>query len=165
MLAWIDQNGGDIKSVKLIETPFSEMGVALESGRIAAATFAEPFLSAALVSGQARVIGNASDCVAKHFMVTGWFSTTDWLAKNAATAKRLQTVMLQIARWANANRPETQLILPKYTKLTPEVAARMTRIRYGDTKPDPTLIQPVIDIAVKYGGMQSMRAADLIWAG
>jgi NitT/TauT family transport system substrate-binding protein len=37
MQAWIDQNGGDVKSVKLIEIPFSEMGVALETGRVAAA--------------------------------------------------------------------------------------------------------------------------------
>jgi NitT/TauT family transport system substrate-binding protein len=165
MLAWIDQNGGDIKSVKLVETPFSEMGVALETGRIAAATFAEPYISDALAAGQARILGNASECVAKHFMVTGWFATTAWLAQNAETAKRLQTVMLTIARWANANRPVTQLILPKYTKLTPEVAARMTRIRYGETKPDPALIQPVIDIAMKYGGMPYVRAADLIWGG
>jgi hypothetical protein len=54
---------------------------------------------------------------------------------------------------------------PKYTKLTPEVAARMTRIRYGETKPDPALIQPVIDIAIKYGRMPYVRVADLIWAG
>jgi NitT/TauT family transport system substrate-binding protein len=165
MLAWIDQNGGDSKSVKLVEVPFSEMGVALESGRVAAATFAEPFTSAALALGQVRIIGNASECVSKHFMVTCWFSTTAWLAKNPDSAKRLQTVMLQIARWANANRAETQTILPRYTKVTTDVAAKITRARYGETKPDPALMQPVIDIAMKYGGMPYVRAADLIWPG
>jgi NitT/TauT family transport system substrate-binding protein len=163
MQAWIDKNGGDVKSVKLIETPFSEMAVALDSGRVAAGILAEPFWTAALAT--CRVIGNGSAAVGNHYMVTGWFASADWLTKNADTAKRLQTVMLQIARWANANHAETQTIVPKYTKITPEVAAHMVRAVIGDTKPDAALIQPVIDVAVKYGGMQYVPASELIWAG
>jgi len=163
MQAWIDQNGGDIKTVKLIETPFSEMGVALGTGRVAAAILAEPFTTAALA--QARIIGNASAAVGKHYMVTGWFATTSWLAQNADTAKRLQAVMLKIARWANANPTDTQAIILKYTKITPEVAAKMLRSTYGDTNANPALLQPVIDLAVKYGGMQPVPAADLLWQG
>ncbi len=163
MQAWVDRNGGDVKSIKLIEIPFSEMAVALDSGRVAAAILAEPFWTAALAT--CRVIGNGSAAVGNHFMVTGWFASTDWLTKNADTAKRLQTVMLQIGRWANANHAQTQAIVPKYTKITPEVAAHMVRAVIGETKPDPALIQPVIDVAVKYGGMQSMPASELIWPG
>jgi NitT/TauT family transport system substrate-binding protein len=163
MQAFIDRNGGDVKSVKLIETPFSEMAVALESGRVAAGILAEPFWTAALAT--CRVLGNGSAAVGNHYMVTGWFASAEWLGKNGATAKRLQAVMLQIAKWANANHAETQAIVPKYTKITPEVAAHMVRAVIGDTKPDPALIQPVIDVAVKYGGMQSLPASDLIWQG
>jgi len=163
MQAWIDQNGGDVKSVKLIEIPFSEMGVALETGRVAAAISAEPFTTGALT--QARIIGNASESVGKHYMVTGWFSTTSWLAKNAETAKRLQVVMQKIARWANANHADTQAIILKYTKIAPEVAGKMVRSQYGETKADVALLQPVLDLAVKYGGMQPVAAADLIWQG
>jgi NitT/TauT family transport system substrate-binding protein len=163
MQAWIDQNGGDVKSVKLIETPFSEMAAALQAGRVAAGILAEPFWTAALDT--CRVIGNGSAPVGKHFMVTGWFGSTDWLTKNADTAKRMQAVMLQIARWANANHAATQAIVPKYTKITPEVAAHMVRAVLGETRPDPALIQPVIDVAVKYGDLQPMRASELIWQG
>ena len=163
MQAWIDQNGGDVKSVKLIEIPFSEMGVALETGRVAAAISAEPFTTGALT--QARIIGNASESVGKHYMVTGWFSTTSWLAKNAETAKRLQVVMQKIARWANANHADTQAIILKYTKIAPEVAGKMVRSQYGETKADVAMLQPVLDLAVKYGGMQPVAAADLIWQG
>ncbi len=163
MQAWIDQNGGDVKTVKLIETPFSEMAAALEAGRVAAGILAEPFWTAALDT--CRVIGNGSAPVGKHFMVTGWFGSTDWLTKNADTAKRMQAVMLQIARWANANHAATQAIVPKYTKITPEVAAHMVRAVLGETRPDPALIQPVIDVAVKYGDLQPMRASELIWQG
>jgi hypothetical protein len=41
----------------------------------------------------------------------------------------------------------------------------MTRTTYGETKVDASLLQPVIDLAVKYGDMQPVRAADLIWQG
>ena len=163
MQAWIDKNGGDVKSVKLIETPFSEMAVAIETGRVAAGILAEPFWTAALAT--CRVLGNGSDPVAKRFMVTGWFASQDWLAKNADTAKRFQSTMLQIAKWANANHPETQLIVPKYTKITADTAAHMVRAVLGETKPDTGLVQPVIDVAVKYGGMERVAASELIWQG
>jgi NitT/TauT family transport system substrate-binding protein len=163
MQAWIEQTGGDIKTVKLIETPFSEMGVALETGRVAAAILAEPFTTGALA--QAKVIGNASAAVGKHYMVTGWFSTTTWLQQNADAARRMQAVMLKIARWANANHADTQAIILKYTKITPEVAAKMLRTTYGETKADAALLQPVIDVAVKYGGMQPVAAGELLWQG
>jgi NitT/TauT family transport system substrate-binding protein len=163
MQAWIEQTGGDLKSVRLVETPFSEMGTALETGRVAAAILAEPFTTGAL--GQAKIIGNASAAVGKHYMVTGWFASTAWLAKNADTAKRFQTVMLKIAKWANANHADTQQIILKYTKISPDVAAKMLRTTYGEAKVDAAIMQPAIDLAVKYGGMPPVAAADLIWQG
>ncbi len=161
MQAWIDKNGGDVKSVKLTEIPFPEMAVALASGRVAAATLAEPFLTAALPT--CRAIGNGSAAIGNHYMATCWFASSEWLAKNADTAKRLQTLLLQIARWANTNHAETQAILPKYTKISADVAAHMGRVTLGESKPDAAWIQPIIDLAVKYGGMQSVPAPELIW--
>jgi NitT/TauT family transport system substrate-binding protein len=163
MQAWIDQNGGDLKTIKLIEIPFSEMAVAVSTGRVAAAITGEPFTTAALA--QARILGNASAAVGKHYMVTGWFATAAWLAQHAETAKRVQTSMLKIARWANANHADTQKIILNHTKISPDVAAKMLRSTYGETKVDVALLQPVIDLAVKYGGMAPVNPADLIWQG
>jgi NitT/TauT family transport system substrate-binding protein len=163
MQAWIDKTGGDLKTIKIIETPFSEMGTALETGRVAAGILAEPYTTAALAQG--RIIGDASAAVAKRFMITGWFAEASWLAKNPDEAKRLQAAILQTAKFGNANHAETEAIITKYTKITPDVAAKMTRSIYGDVKPDPALIQPVLDLAAKYGGMAPVAATDLIWAG
>jgi len=163
MQAWLEQTGGDLKTIKLIEIPFPEMGTALESGRVAAAITAEPFTTGAL--GQAKIIGNGSAAVGKHYMVTGWFASTDWLAKNADTARRVQATMLKIAKWANANHADTQQIILKYTKITPDVAAKMLRTTYGESKVDGSIMQPAIDVAVKYGGMPYVAASDLVWQG
>jgi ABC-type nitrate/sulfonate/bicarbonate transport system substrate-binding protein len=139
------------------------MGTALETGRVAAGILAEPYTTAALAQG--RIIGDASAAVAKRFMITGWFAEASWLAKNPDEAKRLQAAILQTAKFGNANHAETEAIITKYTKITPDVAAKMTRSIYGDVKPDPALIQPVLDLAAKYGGMAPVAATDLIWAG
>jgi NitT/TauT family transport system substrate-binding protein len=163
--AWIDQNGGDIKTVKLIEIPFPEMGVAVASGRVAAAISAEPFTTVALAGGQVRVLGNASSSVGKLYAATCWFATPAWLQANADAAHRFQSAMLKIAKWANANHAETEAIVLKYTKIAPEVAAKMARTTYGETKITAALLQPVINLAVKYGGMDPVPAADLIWQG
>ena len=165
MQAWIDQNGGDVKTVKLIEIPFPEMGVAVASGRVAAAIMAEPFTTVALAAGQGRILGNASAAVGKHYVATCWFATPAWLQANADTAHRLQTTMLKIAKWANANHADTQAIVLNHTKITPDVAAKMVRTVYGETPVTAALLQPVIDLAVKYGGMAPVPAADLIWQG
>ncbi len=61
MQAWIDQTGGNVGSVKLIEIPFSEMATALVAGRVAAAILAEPAWTAALAT--CRVVGNGSAAV------------------------------------------------------------------------------------------------------
>ncbi len=165
MQAWIDQNGGDYKTVKLVEIPFPEMGVAAESGRVSAVILAEPFTTQALALGQGRIIGNASQAVGRRYVATCWFATPAWLQAHAETARRLQNSMLKIAKWANANHADTQQIILKYTKITPEVAAKMVRTTYGEANVTAAMIQPVIDLAVKYGGMDPVSATDLIWKG
>jgi len=163
MQAWIDKNGGDLTTIKIIETPFSEMATALAAGRVAAAILAEPYTTAALA--QARVVGNAAEAVAHRFMVTGWFAQASWLEKNPDAGRRVQAALLQAAKYGNANHLETEAIITHYTKITPDVATKMIRSVYGDTKPTPALIQPVLDLVTKYGAMPPVAASDLIWNG
>jgi len=161
--AFVDKNGGDVHSIKLVEIPFSEMGSALASGRVDAAIIAEPFLSAA--KGDARVLGDANAAIAPHYAITCWFATEAWLAKNPELARKYAAVMQQTARWANANRKDSAAILARFSKISPEVLASMTRSYYGEARPDPALFQPVINAAVKYGTLPPMSASDLLWQG
>jgi len=41
-LAWIDKNGGDLKTIKVAEIPFAEMAAALKQGRVSAVAISEP---------------------------------------------------------------------------------------------------------------------------
>ncbi len=161
--AWVDKNGGDVRSIALVEIPFSEMATALSSGRVAAAILAEPFMTAA--KNDARVLGDANPAIGPRYAITCWFATEAWLGQHADVARRFAAVMQQTSRWANAHRGETAAILSRVSHIPAEVTASMTRSFYGETRPEPALFQPVIDAASRYGTLPPMNARDLIWRG
>ena len=152
---WVDSTGGDSKSVRFIELPFSEMLPAVQSGRVDISemnTAFDPLLGKP--GDPVRLLGNAYDYVGARYASTVWFSTKAWLASNADTAKRFVTAMRQSAIWANTHHTESAPILAKYTKQTVAQILASQRVTYG-TEITPDLIQPVIDIAVKYGLMKT----------
>jgi NitT/TauT family transport system substrate-binding protein len=161
--AWIDANGGDSKSVKLIEVPFSGVGAALAQGRIDAALLVEPFTAAARAAGQIKMLGDPQAAIGRGYMVTGWYAKADWLNANRDTAKRFVDVMLQTAKWGNAHHAESAAILAKYVGMTADAIQTSPRAVYGERPIQPAMIQPVLDFSTKYIGLDKTSAAALIW--
>ncbi len=160
---WIDANGGDSKTVKFIEAPLPQMPVAVAQGTVAAAVAGEPIFAMAVARGDMRVVRFTKSGIAPTFMLNGWFSTTDWVGKNRAAAVQLAAAMHDAAVWANANRAGTERILVDSLKLPPAIAQSLVAPPfYGDALRVSDL-QPIIDVAVKYGAIQKpLRAQDLI---
>ena len=159
---WVEQTGGNPESMKFIELPEPEMVPALKAHRIDAGILIEPFIASA--GDDVVSIAPIDDYVAKRFLATGWIASDAWLAANPALAAKFAAVMKQTAEWANAHRKESAEILLKYTKLTPDIVARMNRATYG-TALEPVLLQPVIDNAAKYGNFpRPVTAGEMIWA-
>jgi NitT/TauT family transport system substrate-binding protein len=159
--AWIDANGGDAKTVKLVELPFPAVAAALAQGRIDAGFLVEPFVTAA--RGQVRVLGDGLAPIGKHFMVTGWYATASWLNANRDTARRFVSVMLQSAKWANRNHDQSAAILSRYTNVPADVIRATPRAVYGEVPIAPDWLQPVLDFSTKYVGLEPTSAATLIW--
>jgi NitT/TauT family transport system substrate-binding protein len=157
--SWIDQNGGDAKTVKVIEVPSSSMVAAMEQGRLGAALLPEPQLTAA--GNRVRQIGRGYDAIAKTLMISVWFTTYAWAEKHADEQRKFADAMSQTAVWAAANRVAAAKILEKWTKIqVPEIHTISAR-RY-----DPALIQPICDAALKYKMIDSpMNAKDFFWNG
>lgn len=157
---WLKANGADQAKVKLLELPFSAMAAALTRGTIAAAAIAEPFLSSA--RDDVRSIGDAQSVIAKSFFLSGSFASRDWVAANRDVASRLVKAFTAAAIWSNSHHDDTALILAKYAKLDPDKIRAMARATFATTL-DPRMMQPILDIAFKYGQMQKpVRATDLI---
>jgi ABC-type nitrate/sulfonate/bicarbonate transport system substrate-binding protein len=114
-----------------------------------AASANEPWLTAAVDRGD-RVIFENRNPMAPRFLLGGWITTRDWLGQHQRSAATFAAAIRSVAAWSNLHRAETAPILSKYTKMPVELIGRMHRGNFAD-RLDPTLIQPVIDAAAKYG--------------
>jgi ABC-type nitrate/sulfonate/bicarbonate transport system substrate-binding protein len=163
--AWVDGTGGDSSSVRFIELAFAEMLAGVESGRVDFSemnTAFDPLLGKP--GDPVLLLGNSYDYVAPRFASTVWFSTKGWLANNPDLAKRFVSAMRQSAIWANAHQTESAPLLAKYTKQTVVAILASHRATFG-TEITPELVQPVIDLAVKYGLIKtSFSASEMIGA-
>ena len=158
--AWMDKNGGDSKSAQFVEVSFPNMPLALETHRVDAALVAEP--SVARASGTARVLGRPYDAIAPEFLIAGWFTTESWATAHPDLVKKVAGVLRESAVWANKNPEATAEILGKSTKIKPATLRTMVRAVYEE-RLDPRMIQPLIDIAARYGYLKSaFPAQDLI---
>lgn len=147
-LAWIDQNGGTSSTVKLVEIPPTAEVAALETGRVQAASLAEPFLSEALSGGTVRVFGKIFDSVAPRFLQAAYFGRADFITANPDVVLRFVHGLLDGNAFANAHPDQTLPWLIDYAKIDPAVAKRARRERFGETI-DPSMIQVEIDALVR----------------
>ena len=150
--AWIDQHGGDSSKVRFIEMPPAQIGAAVARGTVDAGVIPEPALTLAESAGEVKELAQPYDALAPHFMINGWFATTDWLRKNHDTAKNFAAAIREAGAWANAHRTESAKILQAHSKVDPAVLARMRRATYGQAFDAPSL-QRVVDDAVRYKGL------------
>ena len=145
--AWMEKNGADPNSVKLVEIPFAAMVPAMGSGRIDAGILVNPLLQHAIDAGQARILGNCLDAVAPQFAIAEFYSTAAYANANPDVLRKFEQVIERTARWANAHHAESAQILTRWTKATlPPNAARAF---YADHF-DAADFQPEIDAAARW---------------
>jgi NitT/TauT family transport system substrate-binding protein len=158
---WLEQSGVDYHKVHFIEIHFPEMGAALSRGTVDAAMMGEPFLSA--INGKSgRVLATPYAAIAPEFLISAWFTTRDFAAKNRDTIKRFASVMSDTARWANANHDQSGQILATYTHADPAVISKMTRSLYV-TSPDPKYILPLLTQLYKFHAIDKpLTVADVV---
>ncbi len=158
--AWIDRNGGDSKTVRFVEIPDPATAAALAAGRIDAATIAEPDLENALRGPDARLLADSYNAIANEFLLGGYFTTKEYAAAHPEIIRAFASAMAETYRWANRNHAKTAEILEKYTKQ--RVLPTAPRVVYPE-RLTPSIIQPLIDAAAKYGALKaSFPASELL---
>lgn len=144
---WARQNGADLTKLRFTEIPASLAVAALERGTVAAAIVGEPFFSNA--GDLVRPLAKTYDTIAKSFYVSAWFARRDFLAQNAPAVRKFVGAIYETARWANTHHNDTAPLLAKWLKLEVERVRATPRATFA-TSLDPKLMQPVIDIALRY---------------
>jgi NitT/TauT family transport system substrate-binding protein len=148
--AWVDQHGGDSKTLHVTEIPTSAAQAAVESHRVDAAILLEPVLSSALAGGKVRLLGHAFASIAPAFLFAAWFTTNDYAASHVDAIRKFITVIYQAGAYTNTHHKEAAPIVAAQIKLPVDVVQNAQWSPAG-TSLDPNQIQPVIDTAAKYG--------------
>ena len=163
MLNWIEQNGGDPKSVKVLELPYSALLAALDEGKIDMVTLIQPGLSAGLASGKVRIFGKAYDALAPRFYITSWMARTDWAAANPDIVKKFATVIRDAELYVNAHKAETAPLVAPFAGIELDQMQKGGRDTFAATFMDPKGVQPIVDALVKYNVIDKrIDAADAI---
>jgi NitT/TauT family transport system substrate-binding protein len=148
-MSWIDQNGGDSTAVKFLEIPSTAMVAAVEDARVDAAVLVSPILDSAVHTGRARVMGPVYSGIANRFLVTVWYATDAYIARNADTVRRFAATVREANAYCMAHPAETLPIIAAFEHIDPATLQGTVRASYPATL-DARDIQPMIDAAVKY---------------
>jgi NitT/TauT family transport system substrate-binding protein len=167
VLAWIDRNGGDSKTVNFTELPPPQQAASIDAKRIDGSALVEPFYTRSkdmltdLGSNYSAVNGG------KPFQTLGIAGSKPWVDAHLSTAKKVVEAIHSAAKWANdpKNHAECATILAQYTKVEPEIINGYPRIAFAETN-NPSLVQPVVDMLARYTFLPSgFNAADLFPSG
>jgi NitT/TauT family transport system substrate-binding protein len=162
---WLEKNGGDVHSVHFVELPVSAMLTAVEEHRVDGAFILYPPLAEALSSGKVHAVSVPYDAIAPFFVLSGWFTTTDYASKHPDVIRKFVHVMYEAAKFANGHPGDTAPMMSDLTKVPMSIYQTMPRVGAA-TSTNPKDWQPLIDAAAKYGVIpRAFPAQDFIWSG
>ena len=153
MSAWIDRGGGDSHTVKFLELPGPAQAAAIAAGRIDGAMMAEPLVSQGVSAGQIRILAHPYDAIASRFAETLFFTSADYAARNPVVLAAFRRAFAEGVAYVTAHRAEALPVYAKFSGIPVSVLASAIPNQTA-TALDPRLVQPVIDVAARYGVIQ-----------
>ena len=123
--ASIRKAGGDPSKVNFVELAFPDMPAAVANKRVDAAWIVEPFFTVAQDQG-ARVIASNFVDAAPNMTVATYFTAQQTLDEKPELATRFTAAVKKSLQYAQENPDEVRQVLLTYTKISPEVAERLT---------------------------------------
>lgn len=161
MKSLADQHGGHSSSIKFVEIPPSTMYAALREHRVDAAIDYDPFASAMVEHG-ASTVGLPLDGIAPVFDGAMYIARTPWLQTHHDQAAAFAQVIHDASLYVTDHFSELIPFISQYTKMPVETLQKIAPETYpGGMYPE--LLQPVIDVAVKYEHISPFPAAHEIF--
>jgi NitT/TauT family transport system substrate-binding protein len=159
--AWVDQHGGDGKSLRMTPLSPREQLAAIDQGRIDTAGLRPPYLTAAMQSQRFRVIGKPLDAIAPRFLFSCWITTTDYIAKNPQNVKAFVESLIEAGRYTNAHQAETVEMVSKFSGQNPATVGAGVRTIIGEdiTKAD---VQKPLNFAREHGVIDKQYDASVM---
>jgi NitT/TauT family transport system substrate-binding protein len=143
----------DSAKVQFVELPIPEMAPALQRGGIDAACLPEPLLGATKAKGQAQTVADVFSGPFDNFPIVGYSVTAQFAQKNPNTIGALRRALDKASKLAAEDEAAVRKILPSYTPLTPEQAARITLPAYP-ARSEASQLTRVGDLMQQFGVVQ-----------
>lgn len=148
--ASIRKAGGDPSTVNFVELAFPDAPAALQNGRVDAIWVVEPFVSQAVSQGARAVAWNFADA-APDLTVAMYFTTGK---TDADLVKRFTAAMRKSLEYADAHPEEARETLKTYTKMTPEVIAKIALPKWP-AEVNRDSVQTIADLAQADGVLKT----------
>ncbi|MEU5868311.1 MULTISPECIES: ABC transporter substrate-binding protein [unclassified Nonomuraea] len=144
--ASVRKAGGDPGGIEFVELPFPDAPAALKSGRVDAIWVVEPFVSQAISQGARPVAWNFADA-APDLTVAMYFTTG---RTDPGLTRRFTAAMRKSLEYADGHPDEVRQILGTYTKIAPEVIAKINLPRWP-VEVNKASVQTIADLALADG--------------
>jgi NitT/TauT family transport system substrate-binding protein len=128
--AAVKADGGDPSKVRFIELGFADALAALQAGKTDAMVGAEPFGTAAMASGFPAIASPYQSMSTKSMLTSSYFTSEPQIKANPELFKKIRAAINESLEYAQKNPDEVRKQLPKFTKLGPDVAAKLILPRY-----------------------------------
>lgn len=155
--ASVRKAGGDPKAVKFVELPFPDQPAALQTGRVDAVFVVEPFQQAVLAQGGRKIASSYVDA-APNLTVALYFTSDQILSSNPDLVRRFTEAMKESLAYADAHPDEARAIIGTYTKIAPDVIAKVTLPKWP-AEINQQSVQTLADLALSDGLLT--KAADV----
>lgn len=147
--AWIDKNGGRSETVQFVELTGSQVGAALDSGRIDAGGVVNPNFARFLATGKYRSLADPLLGIGPRVLIDAWIGDTEYVRKNPALVRAFATALAKASAYCNGHDQQTAALLAKFIGMDVDTVLHMNRARYALAF-DLRDMQPLIDAAAKY---------------
>lgn len=116
---WMDKNGGNSATVKLVDLPVSAVAAALATRRIDAGASDMPILQEALDSGDVRVLAHMYDAFASEIMTTAWFTRRSYESEEPLIVGGFVKAMREASIYVNDHPAQTIDLLAAFSFMQP----------------------------------------------
>lgn len=163
--AAVKADGGDPGKVRFIELGFAEALAALQAGKTDAMVGAEPFGTAAIGSGFPAIASPYQSMSSSGMLTSAYFTSEPQLKANPELFKQIRAAINESLEYAQKNPDAIRKQLPKFTKLGPDVAAKLILPSYITTIPRASV--EAFSKAGQEFGMLNKPAVydDVVWEG
>lgn len=154
----LEKRDVDISTMEFVETPFPEMVVAVQQGKIDAGWVVEPFVQQAKAAGM-RVLAHPFFETAERLSIATYFTSDRYAAENPEVVAGFTKAMNRSLEYAREHPAEVRQVTGTYTEIPPEVAESM-RLTYFTQEINVDSIELLADLTARYGVVDERPAID-----